>query len=171
MRWTSCAAADLSLTEAYPRWMGLALDEARLALVTSDVPVGAVVVDPAGLVIGVGRNAREAVQDPTAHAEVLALRAASAELGSWRLTGHTLIVTLEPCTMCAGAVIAARVPRLVFGAADERAGAAGSFWDLLHDRRLGPAIEVVGGVLASDCAALLHQFFTSLRNSGSAPGG
>src|SRR4051812_12039917 len=103
--WTSFAAPELTRPEGYARWMGLALSEARLALQTADVPVGAVVVDASGRVVGVGRNAREAEQDPTAHAEVLALRAAAASIGSWRLTGHTLVVTLEPCTMCAGAAV------------------------------------------------------------------
>jgi tRNA(adenine34) deaminase len=149
--------------------MRLALEQAAAAP-AGDVPVGAVVLDPGGSVVAGAANRRESDADPTAHAEIIALRAAGRRLGHWRLSDCTLVVTLEPCTMCAGAVIAARVPRLVFGAADERAGAAGSFWDLLHDRRLGPAIEVVGGVLASDCAALLHQFFTRLRNPGSDPG-
>jgi tRNA(adenine34) deaminase len=149
--------------------MRLALDQAAAAP-PGDVPVGAVVLGPGGDLVAGAANRREADADPTAHAEIVALRAAGLRLGHWRLADCTLVVTLEPCTMCAGAVIAARVPRLVFGAADERAGAAGSFWDLLHDRRLGPGIEVVGGVLASDCAALLHHFFTSLRNPDGGPG-
>jgi tRNA(adenine34) deaminase len=149
--------------------MRLALDQAAAAP-AGDVPVGAVVLDPGGSVLAGAANRREADADPTAHAEIVALRAAGRRLGRWRLADCTLVVTLEPCTMCAGAVIAARVPRLIFGAADERAGAAGSFWDLLHDRRLGPDTEVVGGVLASDCAALLHRFFTSLRDPESGPG-
>ncbi|MGA3151889.1 MAG: nucleoside deaminase [Streptosporangiaceae bacterium] len=128
-----------------------------------DVPVGAVVLDPAGTVIGRGRNRREADRDPTAHAEIIALRAAAAALGSWRLTGCTLVVTLEPCTMCAGAVLAARLHRLVYGAADSRAGAAGSIWDPLHDRRLGEPVEVIGGVLAAECAAVLRDFFDQRR--------
>jgi tRNA(adenine34) deaminase len=141
--------------------MRLALAQAREA--GPDVPVGAVVLDPAGQVAGQGRNRREADGDPTAHAEIVALRAAARALGGWRLDGCTLVVTLEPCTMCAGAVLAARVSRLVYGAADERAGAAGSRWDLLHDRRLGPPVEVISGVLAADCAAPLREFFGKLR--------
>jgi tRNA(adenine34) deaminase len=146
--------------------MGWALDEARLALDTSDVPVGAVVVDHAGRMVGRGRNAREAIQDPTAHAEVLALRAASAKLGSWRLTGHTLVVTLEPCTMCAGAAVLARVDRIVYGAADPKAGAAGSLWDVVRDRRLNWRPEVVSGVREPECAALLADFFAGQRAGG-----
>ncbi|HEU5416859.1 MAG TPA: nucleoside deaminase [Streptosporangiaceae bacterium] len=134
----------------------------------ADVPVGAVVLDPHGAVIGRGRNRREADADPTAHAEILALRAAARALGGWRLERCTLVVTLEPCTMCAGAVLAARVSRLVFGAADARAGAAGSLWDVLHDRRLGPPPEVIGGVLAGDCAAALRGFFAQRRGRDSA---
>ncbi|MGH3275240.1 MAG: nucleoside deaminase [Streptosporangiaceae bacterium] len=145
--------------------MRLALDLAvsRPASAAPDVPVGAVVLDPQGVVVGRGRNRREADADPTAHAEVVALRAAARTLGGWRLAGCTLVVTLEPCTMCAGAVLAARISRLVYGAADERAGAAGSRWDLLHDRRLGPPVEVIAGVLAADCAAPLRKFFGDLR--------
>jgi tRNA(adenine34) deaminase len=143
--------------------MGFALDEARLASATADVPVGAVVVDASGQVIGTGRNAREARQDPTAHAEVLALRAAAAALGSWRLTGHTLVVTLEPCTMCAGASVLARVDRIVYGAADPKAGAAGSLWDVVRDRRLNWRPEVVPGVREAECAALLNEFFEAQR--------
>jgi tRNA(adenine34) deaminase len=148
--------------------MRLALAQARGA--GPDVPVGAVVLDPAGQVAGQGRNRREADGDPTAHAEVVALRAAARALGGWRLDGCTLVVTLEPCTMCAGAVLAARITRLVYGAADERAGAAGSRWDLLHDRRLGPPVEVVSGVLAADCAAPLREFFGKLRGDAADPG-
>src|SRR5712691_11983318 len=132
----------------------------------ADVPVGAVVLDPAGAVIGRGRNRREADGDPTAHAEIVAIRAAARSLGGWRLAGCTLVVTLEPCTMCAGAVRAARLGRLVYGAADARAGAAGSLRDVLHDRGLGPDIEVIGGVLAAECAALLRAFFERLRDPG-----
>ncbi len=128
-----------------------------------DVPVGAVVLDAAGTVIGAGRNRREADADPTAHAEVVAIRAAAAARRQWRLNGCTLVVTLEPCTMCAGAVTAARLRRLVYGCPDPRAGAAGSLWDVVRDRRLGPAVEVVGGVLAGECAALLRGFFEQRR--------
>jgi tRNA(adenine34) deaminase len=134
-----------------------------------DVPVGAVVLGPDGALAGEGRNRREADGDPTAHAEIIALRAAARALGGWRLAGCTLVVTLEPCTMCAGAILAARVSRLVYGAADDRAGAAGSRWDLLHDRRLGPPVEVIGGVLAADCAAALREFFGKLRAAAADP--
>jgi tRNA(adenine34) deaminase len=129
----------------------------------ADVPVGAIVLDSRGAVVGSGRNRREADGDPTAHAEIVALRGAARSLGGWRLAGCTLVVTLEPCTMCAGAVLAARLSRLVYGAVDARAGAAGSLWDVLHDRRLGQSVEVVGGVLAADCAALLQEFFRQRR--------
>jgi tRNA(adenine34) deaminase len=143
--------------------MALALDEARLALLSGDVPVGAIVLDEAGRVTGHGRNEREATGDPTAHAEVLALRAAAAERGSWRLDGCTLVVTLEPCTMCAGALVLARVDRLVYGADDPKAGAVVSLWDVVRDRRLNHRIEVVRGVLAADSADLLTQFFADRR--------
>ncbi len=143
--------------------MRLALDEARGALGTGDVPVGAIVVDPDGRVVGTGRNAREATGDPLAHAEVVALRAAAARRGHWRLDGCTLLVTLEPCVMCAGAVLAARVPRLVFGTWDEKAGAVGSVQDVIRDRRVPHRVEVVAGVLADDSAALLREFFAGRR--------
>jgi tRNA(adenine34) deaminase len=139
--------------------MESALEQAQLALITSDVPVGAVVIDETGAVIGVGRNEREALGDPTAHAEVLALRAAATHRGEWRLSGCSLVVTLEPCTMCAGAAVLARVDRIVFGAHDEKAGAAGSMWDLVRDRRLNHRPEVVSGVLAEESASLLREFF------------
>jgi len=129
----------------------------------SDVPVGAVVLGPDGAVLGRGRNECLASGDPTAHAEIVAIRHAARALGSWRLDGCTLVVTLEPCTMCAGAVHCARIGRLVYGAADDRAGAAGSIWDVVRDRRLGPPVEVLGGVLAAECAALLAGFFRGLR--------
>ena len=143
--------------------MDLALDEARGATASGDVPVGAVVVDPDGAVVGVGRNRREADGDPTAHAEVLALRAAARTTGSWRLDGHTLVVTLEPCPMCAGAVVLARVARIVLGAWDPKAGAAGSVWDIVRDRRVNHRVEVVGGVREPECSALLLDFFTGHR--------
>jgi tRNA(adenine34) deaminase len=148
--------------------MHVALGEAAGALETGDVPVGAVVLDPAGTVVGRGRNRREAAQDPTAHAEVLALRDAAARLGRWRLGGCTLVVTLEPCTMCAGAIGLARVDRLVFGAYDEKAGAVGSLWDVLRDRRLNHRPEVVGGVLWEESGALLLSFFGDRRRPGPA---
>jgi tRNA(adenine34) deaminase len=128
-----------------------------------DVPVGAVVLDGAGTVIGAARNRREADGDPTAHAEIAALRQAGAARHGWRLDGCTLVVTLEPCTMCAGAATAARLDRLVYGAADPREGAAGSLWDVLRDRRLPHDVEVIGGVLAEECAELLRAFFGRRR--------
>lgn len=143
--------------------MGMALAEAEQALDTGDVPVGAVVLGPDGVQVAAGRNEREASGDPTAHAEVLALRAAARTIGQWRLTGCTLVVTLEPCTMCAGALVLARVDRLVYGAADPKAGAAGSLWDVVRDRRLNSRPEVVAGVLEDECAALLRQFFEQRR--------
>jgi tRNA(adenine34) deaminase len=143
--------------------MGLALDEARAALATEDVPVGAVVLAPSGDVIGRGRNVRELDADPTGHAEMVALRQAAREVGEWRLTGCTLVVTLEPCTMCAGALVLARVERLVFGAYDEKAGAVGSLWDVVRDRRLNHRPEVIPGVLAGESTAMLEEFFSRHR--------
>ena len=143
--------------------MRAALEEAAAALGTGDVPVGAVVLDPSGSLVGRGRNRREDAQDPTAHAEVLALREAATRLGRWRLEGCTLVVTLEPCTMCAGAVGLARLERLVFGAYDDKAGAVGSLWDVLRDRRLNHRPEVLGGVLAEESSALLLDFFGDRR--------
>jgi tRNA(adenine34) deaminase len=139
--------------------MRLALAEAERALSTGDVPVGAVIVDASGTVIGTGRNEREATHDPTAHAEVVAIRQATAARGGWRLPDVTLVVTLEPCVLCAGAILAARIPRVVFGPWDEKAGAAGSVHDLLRDRRLQHRVEVVPEVLAPEGAALLRTFF------------
>ena len=140
-----------------------ALGEARAALATSDVPIGAVVVDPDGTVVGTGRNRREADHDPTAHAEVVALRQAAAARGEWRLAGCTLVVTHEPCTMCAGAVVLSRVDRLVFGAFDPKAGAVGSLWDVVRDRRLNHRPEVLSGLLADESSALLREFFEGHR--------
>jgi tRNA(adenine34) deaminase len=142
-----------------------ALAEAALTSSSADVPVGALVVSAAGEIVGRGHNAREATGDPTAHAETLALRAAAAELGSWRLTGATLVVTLEPCTMCAGALVLARVDRLVYGAVDPKAGAVGSLWDVVRDRRLNHRPEVIGGVLGDECGALLRAFFERARGA------
>jgi tRNA(adenine34) deaminase len=141
--------------------MRAALDEARLA--GDDVPIGAVVLDPSGAVIGRGHNVRERDGDPTGHAEVLAIRSAAAARGEWRLTGCTLVVTLEPCTMCAGAIVLSRLERLVFGAYDDKAGAAGSLWDVVRDRRLNHRPEVVAGVLAEECQAPLDDFFRTHR--------
>jgi tRNA(adenine34) deaminase len=143
--------------------MRQALAEAEAAASGSDVPVGAVVLDAAGAVVGRGRNQREADADPVAHAEIVALRMAGHSRRDWRLDDCTLVVTLEPCTMCAGALLAGRVARLVYGAADPRAGAAGSVWDVLHDPRLGPPVEVIAGVLAGPCSALLRDFFEQRR--------
>jgi tRNA(adenine34) deaminase len=157
---------------AFEPAMRLALEQAggRDSGLDADVPVGAVVLDSAATVIGRGRNRREADGDPTAHAELVAIRAAAAAVGRWRLSGCTLVVTLEPCTMCAGALIQARMRRLVYGADDPAAGAVGSLWDVVRDRRLGPPVEVIGGVLADDCAALLRAFFER-RRSGRLGGG
>ena len=144
------------------RWRGAmsaALDEARTALTTDDVPVGAVILNEADEIIARGRNEREATGDPTAHAEVVALRAAARARGEWRLTGCTLVVTLEPCTMCAGAAVLARVDRIVFGAFDDKAGAVGSLWDVARDRRLNHRPQVVAGLLADESGELLTDFF------------
>jgi len=141
--------------------MRQAIAEAKAA--GAEVPVGAVVLDAGGSVIGRGRNQREGTADPTAHAEILALRAAGVSRKNWRLDGCTLVVTLEPCTMCAGALLAGRVARLVYGTYDPRAGAAGSVWDVLHDPRLGPPVEVLTGVLSGECAAMLRGFFEARR--------
>jgi len=145
--------------------MRLALREAAAAAEHGDVPVGAVVVGAAGEVVGSAHNRREIDADPTAHAELLALRAAATAIGSWRLEGCTLVVTLEPCTMCAGALVLARVARVVYGAADPKAGAVGSLWDVVRDRRLNHRPEVVSGVLAEECGAILRDWFVSRRES------
>ena len=150
---------DSSLDAAMRRALGLAVEAAA----AGDVPVGAVVTDAAGRVIGEGRNLREITHDPTAHAEVVALRAAAESLGSWNLEGCTLVVTLEPCVMCAGAVLQAHVSRVVFGAWDDKAGAAGSVYDVLRDRRLPQRAEVIGGVLQDESSALLRGFFDARR--------
>ncbi|MEV6122310.1 MULTISPECIES: tRNA adenosine(34) deaminase TadA [unclassified Streptomyces] len=140
--------------------MRLALAEAGAAALGGDVPVGAVVLAPdRRTVLAAGHNEREATGDPTAHAEVLAIRRAATALGGWRLTDCTLVVTLEPCTMCAGALVQSRVDRVVYGARDEKAGAAGSLWDVVRDRRLNHRPEVIEGVLAAECATLLTDFF------------
>lgn len=143
--------------------MGLALHEATHALASDDVPVGALVVGPDGRVLGLGRNRREETGDPTAHAEVLALRQAAATLGTWRLEGCTLVVTLEPCVMCAGALVLSRVQRLVLGAWDPKAGATGSVWDLVRDQRANHEVEVVSGVRAEECGQVLRDFFGTQR--------
>ena len=142
----------------------LAEADAALAMQPAEVPVGAVVLDAGGVIIGRGHNRREADADPTAHAEIVAVRAAAAASGDWRLAGCSLVVTLEPCTMCAGAISAARMARLVYGAADPRAGAVGSLWDVLRDRRLDQQTEVIAGVLEDECARLLREFFAGRRS-------
>lgn len=147
----------------YEEWMLSAVADARLALETDDVPIAAFVVASDGRVLGSGRNERELTQDPTAHAEVLALRAAAASVSDWHLTDATLVVTLEPCIMCAGAILNARIGKVVFGAWDEKAGAVGSMYDLLRDRRLPHRVEVVAGIEEAACAALLTEFFEAKR--------
>ena len=139
--------------------MELALVEARACSHSDDVPVGAVILDAAGEVIATGRNTKERDEDPLGHAEVMAIRAAATKLGNWRLSDCTLVVTLEPCVMCAGAILAARIPTVVYGAWDEKAGAAGSVFDLLRDRRLNHQVEVISGVRAEECGQLLTEFF------------
>jgi len=143
--------------------MRIALAEADLADDDGDVPVGAVVLGPDGSVLGRGHNSRESQGDPTGHAEVVSLRAAAQALGRWRLDGCTLVVTLEPCTMCAGAAVLARLDRLVFGAYDPKAGAVGSLWDVVRDRRLNHRPEVVTGVLEEDCTRRLRRWFEGRR--------
>ena len=128
-----------------------------------EVPVGAILVNPAGGVVSAGHNLRESKNDPTSHAEIEVIREAAEKLGSWRLEDLTLVVTLEPCVMCAGAIIAARIPRVVFGAWDERVGASGSVYDVLRDSRLGSPVEVIPGILEEECSAVLKDFFTSKR--------
>lgn len=141
-----------------------ALAVARTAIDSGDVPIGAAVFDATGVELSAAGNAREALGDPTAHAEMRALRAAAAKVGHWRLDGVTLAVTVEPCTMCAGAIGLARVSRVVFGAWEPKTGAVGSLWDVLRDRRVLHRPEVVGGVLADECAALLASFFADRRH-------
>ena len=143
--------------------MRLALDEAKRS--GEDVPVGAVLVSPEGEVVASGHNRKEQLSDPTSHAEIEAIRQAGEVLGDWRLEELTLYVTLEPCVMCAGAIVAARIPRVVFGAWDQKVGAAGSAYDILRDPRLGKPIEVHGGALQGECSDLLEQFFASKREN------
>jgi len=141
--------------------MRLALDQARMASLHGDVPVGAIIIDESGSVLAAAGNEREIRHDPTAHAELLALREASRRLRSWRLTGLTLVVTLEPCTMCAGALVLARVARLIFGAFDEKAGAVSSLFDVVRDPRLNHRVEVRSGILEAECGAILKDFFAA----------
>lgn len=147
--------------QAHRDWMRRALAVARGDGDPTDVPVGAVVYGPTGVELGTGRNERELTGDPTAHAELVALRRAATAVGSWRLAGCTMVVTLEPCTMCAGALVLARVGTLVFGAWEPKTGAVGSLWDVVRDRRLPHRLEVYGGVLEAECAALVRSFFRS----------
>ena len=143
--------------------MRLAIGEARLAQASGEVPIGAIVLDAEGRVIARAHNERESLRDPTAHAEVTALRAAASALNRWRLDDCTLVVTLEPCPMCAGAVVMSRVKRLVFGAWNEEYGAAGSRWDLVRDRRLNHRVEVTPGVLGDECGELVRDFMLTRR--------
>ncbi len=145
--------------------MGVALAEAEKAGEAGDIPIGAIVIDPMGVIIASAGNGREVSGDPTAHAEILALRSAAVAIGDWRLEGCTLVVTLEPCPMCAGAVVMSRISRLVFGAWNDKYGAAGSAWDLVRDRRLNHCPEVVGGVLEAECGRLVYDYM-SLRRLG-----
>ncbi|MEU8000507.1 tRNA adenosine(34) deaminase TadA [Catellatospora sp. NPDC049111] len=153
------AARVLRSRPRHEQWMRRALDVAAGCDDSADVPVGAVVYAPDGTELAIGRNEREAAHDPTAHAEILALRAAAAARGEWRLEGCTIVVTLEPCTMCAGAIVLARIATVVFGAWEPKTGAAGSLWDVLRDRRLNHRPEVYSGVLADESAAMLRAFF------------
>jgi tRNA(adenine34) deaminase len=155
--------SDVDRVTSYDDWMRLALAEAAIADRDGDVPVGAVVFDASGEVLARGHNERETTNDPTAHAEMAALRAATAKRSNWRLEGCTLVVTLEPCTMCAGAIVLARVARVVYGAVDPKAGAVGSLWDVVRDRRLNHRPEVVSGVLADECGQLLQTWFARRR--------
>lgn len=153
-----------ALDKHWEPYMRAALAEAQIAMdVSGDVPVGAVIVNQAGEIIARGRNEKEQIKDPTAHAEIQAIREATELLGDWRLSEATLVVTLEPCVMCAGAIQAARFKTVVFGAWDERVGAAGSLYDLVRDGRLGLSIEVIPGVLAAETTAQLKEFFASKR--------
>lgn len=148
----------------YEKAMRVALERAKFGeLASGDVPVGAVMLNKDGAIISMGNNQRELLKDPLAHAEIVAIKSASRSIGSWRLEECTLVVTLEPCAMCAGAIMQARIPRVVFGAWDEKAGAAGSMWDLLRDPRALHKVEVVTGVLEQECAGVLRDFFSKQR--------
>ncbi|MFM1967938.1 MAG: hypothetical protein RL590_795 [Actinomycetota bacterium] len=148
----------------YEKAMRVALERAKFGeLASGDVPVGAVMLNKDGAIISMGNNQRELLKDPLAHAEIVAIKSASRSIGSWRLEECTLVVTLEPCAMCAGAIMQARIPRVVFGAWDEKAGAAGSMWDLLRDPRALHKVEVVTGILESECAGVLKDFFSKQR--------
>ena len=156
-------SASPAANRLYAGWMGQALEVAAGALAAGDVPVGALVLSPEGEVLGGGHNRREADGDPTAHAEVVALRAAASSRGGWRLQDCTLVVTLEPCVMCAGALMLARIGRLVLGAWDPKAGACGSVWDVVRDRRATHRVEVIGGIREQECAQILLDFFAGHR--------
>ena len=143
--------------------MRVALDAARSAIASGDIPVGAAIFNSSGEVVSIGHNERELHQDPTAHAEIVAIRRAAAKLGDWHLTDHTLVVTLEPCAMCAGAIAQSRLQTVVFGAWDEKAGAAGSMWDLLRDPRSTFRTEVRAGILADECGELVKSFIQGVR--------
>lgn len=158
-----------AVEQTYASWMGEALELARRAGADGDVPVGALVVDAGGAVIGVGANLREAQADPTGHAEIVAMRRAAEKRGAWRLDGCTLVVTLEPCLMCAGAAVQARMTRVVLGAWDEKAGACGGLWDVVRDTRSPHRLEVVGGIRAQECAELMSGFFERRRGERQAP--
>ncbi len=148
----------------YEKAMRVALERAKFGeLASGDVPVGAVMLNKDGAIISMGNNQRELLNDPLAHAEIVAIKSASRSIGSWRLEEGTLVVTLEPCAVCAGAIMQARIPRVVFGAWDEKAGAAGSMWDLLRDPRALHKVEVITGVLESECAGVLKDFFSKQR--------
>jgi len=152
------------MSKDWEPYMRAALTEAQIAMDTSgDVPVGAIIVSESGEIVARGGNQKELLADPTAHAEIVAIREATQKLGDWRLDGHTLVVTLEPCVMCAGAIQAARLQRVVFGAWDEKVGASGSLYDLVRDKRLGSEIEVIPEILAEPASALLKEFFTNKR--------
>jgi len=151
-------------TELQIQWMNAALNLARECLSTSDVPVGAIVLDASGQTIGIGRNQREELNNPLAHAEMQALQDAARNLGNWRLDDCTLVVTLEPCTMCAGAIVNSRIKQVVFGADEPKTGAVGSLFDVIRDRRITHQPEVVSGVLADESAELLRKFFSDKRH-------
>ena len=150
-------------TDNYNAGMQAAIDQARLALEHRDVPVGAILLDGSGSIVAADHNRREELNDPTAHAEVLVLSARAREIGTWRLVGHTLVVTLEPCAMCAGASVLARIDRIVYGASDLKAGAAWSLYNIPQDRRLNHRVDLVDGVMQSECSALLETYFAERR--------
>lgn len=151
----------IAMTEDFEKLMSYALEEAACS--GEDVPVGAILVDPDGNIVASAHNEREASGDPTAHAELLAIQRVGKQSGHWRLSDLTLVVTLEPCVMCAGAIVAARIPKVIFGAFDERVGGAGSRYDLLRDSRLGNPVEVIAGVLEAECSKILKDFFEARR--------